>query len=235
MTTGREVIDVLERYTELDWSKAPHLSSEQQWTYPPAIVFRFHKDRMDADALEKTMSVFHAVISSFHGNVKWTLTYPRQRNWLLIPTRLWDLETSGNFQGEVESKISLSKTDPQFGVDANMDLAKIAEQLAKALESAQVPERDEQLEAHVKKLMSKSEYRGQIEGCLQRSLSPSETKTVDSLTDLSIAQLNVAKYLIKRSFLACLLYVKTLVPNVPTPDVRRFIHEVLPSMKPWQT
>ncbi|MEQ6340902.1 MAG: hypothetical protein M3A44_04430 [Gammaproteobacteria bacterium] len=123
--TGREIIDVLERFFVLAWFRYGALKSPDQNQYPPIIIWRYDADVMAADDIRLAESAITMAVESFLGNVNWVL-YFSGRNWVLVPKRVKDLEDAGEYRSDTEILTMLAENDPSFGFKANSDLPALA-------------------------------------------------------------------------------------------------------------
>lgn len=129
---GREIIDVLARAADLDWFRYPRTESEESAIYAPVTVWRFTSTHTSNEQSEHVISALRAVLDSFSGNVSWSLTLSG-RNWVLLPTRVKELEDSRQFRTDGELLDYLLREEPGLGPKAHEDLAAIADALAKRL------------------------------------------------------------------------------------------------------
>ncbi|WP_259779842.1 hypothetical protein [Aestuariispira ectoiniformans] len=130
--TGREVIDVLQRYYSLSWYRCRNLSDSSQAKYPPVIVWRYNADEMESDELFLAEKAVQKAVFSYTGEVDWVL-YFTGRNWVLVPKEVKEIEDSGEYRVDMEILIALGEKDPGFGVKENQDLVQLARHIEKCL------------------------------------------------------------------------------------------------------
>ena len=123
--TGREIIDVLERFLVLAWFRYGAVKSSDQNQYPPIVIWRYDTDVMVADDIRLAENAITTAVESFLGNVNWVL-YFSGRNWVLVPKRFKDMEDTGEYRSDTEILTMLAEDDPNFGLKANSDLPALA-------------------------------------------------------------------------------------------------------------
>ena len=129
--TGREVIDVLESVTDLDWFRYARADADGVTTYAPITVWRFKSpDTPPANRLIRSLRV---VLDGFSGKVLWSLKFSG-RNWMLLPKQAQELEDSGRFRTDCELLDHLRAEAPDLGPKALEDLVAIADGLARQLQ-----------------------------------------------------------------------------------------------------
>jgi hypothetical protein len=131
-TTGREIIDVLEKVADLDWFRYTRIGSDGTTTHAPITVWRFTTTDTDNEAAEQIVSALRSVLDGFSGHMSWSLKFTG-RNWVLLPTHVQDLEDSGRFRTDGELLDHLLREDPGLATRAAEDLGVIAHELARSL------------------------------------------------------------------------------------------------------
>ena len=148
MPTGSEFIDVLEKFSTLEWYR---LSTRKGFEVDcPINVWRFDFKKTDPEWADQIIFTLHAVLKDFSGNVDWTLEKPEfsvegrpGRNWVLSPTRLKEMDYSGKFSSFVEARSQLYQDDPSLGPQAYEDLDKISKEFYKRLSTLKCLHEDE--------------------------------------------------------------------------------------------
>jgi hypothetical protein len=130
--TGREVIEVLEKITDLEWFQYARTEPDGTATHVPITVWRFKSVDTAVEPGERVILALRSVLSGFLGNVPWSLKLS-ERNWVLLPTQVKELEDSGQFRTDGELLDHLRREDPGLGRKAHEDLAAIADDLARQL------------------------------------------------------------------------------------------------------
>jgi hypothetical protein len=69
--------------------------------------------------------------------------------------------------------------------------------------------------------------REQIESWVGRALTPRELETVETIERLTPEHLEVARQLCQHQLVACMLYLRAVVPSALTRDLQRFMVDVL--------
>lgn len=110
-----DIIAALAKFGEIEWCSCnmgdslfadyPELSS-----FPPVIVWRY---KTPSPQVAEKLST---VIASFHGITQWSLNTER-KNWVLCPSRVHNRD----------DVVRLKKFDPEYGIQANKDLSKLAD------------------------------------------------------------------------------------------------------------
>lgn len=131
-SAGREIIDVLEKAVEVDWFRCAGFGFDEVASNTVFVVWRF-KIADGADELaNRVVQALRSVLGGFSGNMSWMLKQSG-RNWVLLPTRLQELEESGRFGTDGELLDHLRREEPSFGRKAHEDLSAIADGLAHQL------------------------------------------------------------------------------------------------------
>lgn len=130
--TGREVIDVLEEVIDLDWFRYARAEADSATTHAPITVWRFKSTDAADELPNRVVAALRSVLNGFSGNVPWTLTFS-ERNWVLLPIEVQELEDSGRFRTDGELLDHLRRESPGLGRKAHEDLVAIAEALARQL------------------------------------------------------------------------------------------------------
>jgi hypothetical protein len=133
-TTGREIIDVLERVVDLEWFR--YTRTEGVGPTPvsvPITVWRFNSTDVGAEKVDHVVRTVRSVLASFSGNVRWSFDRSG-RNWVLQPTPVQELEDAGTFRTHGDLLDSLRSQDPKLGPRAHEDLRAIAGELAHQLQ-----------------------------------------------------------------------------------------------------
>ncbi|WP_147305225.1 hypothetical protein [Alkalilimnicola ehrlichii] len=130
--TGRELIDVLEKAAVLEWFRYPRSSLDEGSVTPPVVVWRFDSTKTSVEQIQHVIATIQSVLAAFVGNVAWSLKNTG-RNWVLLPTRVRELEESGQFRTDGEVLDYLRQEDPFFGKEAHHDLVEIAGAVANRL------------------------------------------------------------------------------------------------------
>jgi len=130
--TGREIIDVLERFSVLAWFRYGTLKNVDQNKYPPIIIWRYDVNAMKSEDIKLAEDMITIAAETFRGNVSWVL-YFSGRNWVLLPKRVKDMEDSGEYRNDTEILTMLGENEPSFGLKANEDLAELAKLIEKCL------------------------------------------------------------------------------------------------------
>ena len=126
--TGREIIDVLERFSKLSWFRYSASNDPIQLKYPPVNVWRYDTDLMVNEDIKLVENMICDAVSSFQGNVIWVVFFSG-RNWVLVPKRVKDLEDDGKYSVDTELLTILARDDPDFGLKANDDLPVLAKHI----------------------------------------------------------------------------------------------------------
>lgn len=130
---GKEVIDVIEKITSLDWFRCTGFGFDEVSANTIVVVWRFKS--IDPNELtERIICSLRLVLQQFAGNLSWSLKFTG-RNWVLRPTEVQELEDSERFRTDGELLAHLRSKHPDLGRRACEDLAAIAEELARQLES----------------------------------------------------------------------------------------------------
>lgn len=127
--TGREIIDVLERFFVLEWFRNAVSKVIEEYNYPPIIVWRYAAESMKSEDIKRAEEMVMTAVKTFQGNVAWVL-YFSGKNWVLLPKQVKELEDSGSYRSDSEIITELGESDPDFGVSANNDLPVLAEYIA---------------------------------------------------------------------------------------------------------
>lgn len=131
--TGREVIDVIEKISSLDWFRYPNVDYlEERLKIPPVVVWRFDPSNVNYESAKRVTAIVKDVINRYRGNVDWSFKAV-EKNWVLMPTRIQELEESGQYRTDGEILMHLAKVDPIFGKDAYSDLLVIASEISRRL------------------------------------------------------------------------------------------------------
>ena len=133
--TGKEFIHALERVASLEWYKYHSVKEALQLNYPPIIVWRFDKTSMTEKQLSFVENLVYEVVGRFKAETKWVVSCHRERNWVLCPVLVQQLDDSGEFDTDVKVLIHLAAEKPEFGQQANLDLADLAQELFQAIEN----------------------------------------------------------------------------------------------------
>jgi hypothetical protein len=131
-TTGREIIDVLEKVADLDWFRYTRAGPDGTATHAPITVWRFKKTDSGDEVAGQVASALRSVLDGFSGHMSWSLTFTG-RNWVLQPAHVQDLEGSGRFRTDGELLDHLLREDPGLATKAAEDLEAIAHGLARSL------------------------------------------------------------------------------------------------------
>jgi hypothetical protein len=161
--TGREVMDVMQKFGELAWGKCGGINGiEDNLKYPPVIVWRFKESQ---PGLELTIK---KAVESFKGNVEWEIQFTG-RNWVIAPKRVREFQEQRGYRVDVESLSALANEEPDFGREANEDLPGLAEKIKKIINVTLFLESDDFVAVRVRKLLkdkSLQEMAAQLEKCL---------------------------------------------------------------------
>lgn len=137
---GSEIIDVIQKFAALEWGRCSLVDSSKEIDDIPLSVWRFNFQKTDAQLADQIILTLQSILRDFSSNVNWTFEKPEfsvegrpGRNWVLIPTRLKEMDDSGRFRTDVEARIQLYNDDPSFGSRAYEDLVKIAQTLEERL------------------------------------------------------------------------------------------------------
>ncbi|MCB4363293.1 hypothetical protein KIH07_06070 [Hydrogenophaga taeniospiralis] len=130
--TGREVIDVIEKVIDLEWFRYGRAEADGVTTHVPITVWRFKSAGAADEVANRIINALRFVLNAFSGNVHWTLRFS-ERNWVLLPTQVQELENSGRFRTDGDLMDHLYREDPSLGRKAHEDLAAIADGLARQL------------------------------------------------------------------------------------------------------
>lgn len=131
-STGRELIDVLERVSTVEWFRYTNIDPDSDASIP-VVVWRFG-DATSGDDVKKIVTLLFSVISRSSPDVEWTLSQCGQ-NWVLAPSQVHSLEQSGVFRTDGEVMEFLAKREPGLASRAHNSLLRIAKELEKNLPS----------------------------------------------------------------------------------------------------
>lgn len=127
--TGREIIDILEEFGELDWARWGNINNEEeQLRFPPVIVWRFKTPRTSLDN-----NIVKAV-ETFQGKINWIIFYSG-KNWVLEPERVRLFIAEGNYKVDSQALADMAELEPEIGIAANKELPNLAKHLRKTLRS----------------------------------------------------------------------------------------------------
>ena len=126
--TGREVLNLLESFGEIEWARWGIVDGkEENLKFPPVVVWRYKKRNENLERL-----IIDAV-SSFNGNVQWEMRLST-RNWIITPKRVLQTMDKRRYKRGPEAIVALANEDPEFGEKANEDLPRLAEHIKGAVE-----------------------------------------------------------------------------------------------------
>jgi hypothetical protein len=116
-------IALLQTHVELAWFRIAGPLGDGQPPVPPLVVWRYQRPQ---PALE---GAIRKVVSNFQGRVSWL--YEQQgRNWVLIPSRVAQVQQDRALPTDAAAIRVLSHEDPQFCSSAQSDLADLADEVA---------------------------------------------------------------------------------------------------------
>lgn len=126
------IFDVLNTIAELEQAgRVSRQPAPQKLTEPPVAIFRPRERTPElADKLARW-------IAAWDGPVSWRLvpSFARIRiNWVLAPTRLWDLADARTDGDLGAAQAIMHREDPEFGRAAHADLQGLADHLAACFE-----------------------------------------------------------------------------------------------------
>ncbi|ANJ67312.1 hypothetical protein A9404_07875 [Halothiobacillus diazotrophicus] len=130
--TGREVIDVLERFFVLEWFRVAVSKSTRDYNYPPVMAWRYAVHSMKREDITEAEEKVATAVRAFQGKVDWVVWFSG-KNWVLLPARVKELEDSGLYLSDSEIVAYLGEMDPEFGVRANNDLPMLAKFMSEYL------------------------------------------------------------------------------------------------------
>ncbi|QDD65619.1 hypothetical protein EJD96_16365 [Herbaspirillum seropedicae] len=129
--SGREIIDVLEKYSVLDWYRYPNYVEDSAARRSATVVWRFDAQRTNSERITLIESAIRSALSSAV-NVEWDLRY-NGRNWILAPEVFVQLELTGKFKKESEVCEKIIRDFPSFFSLAFDDLPLIANAVEEAM------------------------------------------------------------------------------------------------------
>jgi hypothetical protein len=135
---GRDVINVLESFGEIEWgSGGIVIRDDSDWRYPPVVMWRYKNEDERRDQL-----IVDAV-NTFNGSIQWA-SYFRDRkrlsgrNWSIVPKRLKEFleEIKDNpsiieAAGALDAEGAFAATEPEVGKAANREIPQLAEHIKK--------------------------------------------------------------------------------------------------------
>ncbi len=123
---------MIEKYASLDWYRYPKVISDERLRIPPVVVWRFDPNRSNDELIRRIITVIRDVINSHQGNVSWAFEI-MGKNWVVSPSRIQELEDSGQYRTDGEALLHLANPDPKFGMDAHAELLAIANEISRRL------------------------------------------------------------------------------------------------------
>lgn len=127
-TTGREIIDILEKISELEWYRYKTLNDPKQHIYPPIIVWRFK----ESSKIEDLKNAIKKAVDCFQGNVEWVFK-TTSKNFVLIPSMIEEMTNSGKYRTDTQIVSFLAENDPEYGKLANSDVPNLAKHIERFL------------------------------------------------------------------------------------------------------
>jgi hypothetical protein len=123
---GRNIIDVLELFGEIDWYRyRPIINKNQDLKNPHLSVWRYKEKK---PAIED--AIVNAV-NSFQGEVEWVIEFSG-RNWSIIPKVVNKfIQEHNEFRTDSEAMAAFADKSPEVGEMANKDLPDLAEHIKK--------------------------------------------------------------------------------------------------------
>lgn len=127
-TTGAELIDILERIAVLEWYGYSRYERGGKKPTSAGVVWRFDSNRTNNEQVIQIIEMIRSALIDA-ANIEWGLKYTG-RNWVLAPTKIFQLEESGEFKNDGEVDSYIVKNDPDFFTKAHEDLIKISNAVA---------------------------------------------------------------------------------------------------------
>lgn len=125
--TGREIIDILEQFSKLEWARWGNIrDDEEQLNFPPVMVWRFKEPK---EILERKIV---EAVENFEGNIKWKI-FQSDKNWVLEPERVRTFIEEGNYRVDSHAFADMAKLEPEIGKAANEELPRLAEHIRNVL------------------------------------------------------------------------------------------------------
>jgi hypothetical protein len=124
-----DIMQVLEELGEFGWAmRRPSAEkTAQALAYPPIISWRYKEPTATkAEVLARALAIFQ-------GTIPWKFS-TEHRNWVLMPARIAEYAQSHNLLGDLQAAEELRRNDPDFGVRANAELARLAEHIQRQLD-----------------------------------------------------------------------------------------------------
>ena len=137
--TGREIIDTLEEFSELEWYRYSIADEAGHLGKPPVVVWRFSVAADDKNS--SIMEIFKSILEEVDSLIEWSLRFTG-RNWVLIPNIMKDLMDKGEFDGDQQVLDYLVENYPDLSEMALNDLKNIADAVSSKLTHRGIPRRN---------------------------------------------------------------------------------------------
>jgi hypothetical protein len=122
--SGREVIDVLEKFVQLEWYRFTRVGHGGMNTIP-ITVWRF-ANPPEVMGHEEVIQLLREGLVEVATNIPWTIKLSG-RNWVLLPTCVHELENSGLFRTDGEIHDFLGANEPGLFEEACKDFAELSQ------------------------------------------------------------------------------------------------------------
>lgn len=110
------IISILERCGKVEWARIVAGPTREGRPSPPLIVWRWQ-----IQAGEKRDAEFRNAVESFRGRIDWILDHSG-RNWVLIPRRLSQMLSTGDWRTDSELVLYISENESTFAQESMDDL-----------------------------------------------------------------------------------------------------------------
>lgn len=135
---SREIINVLEKYFDLEWYRYSVFDPEKECLFPPVVVWRYKEKGQDENGCIKGFIL--RCLHDFCGDVDWVL-YAHGQNWVLLPKKIKELEDSGKYLGNDDLFYAVLEKDPVFLEKSCADFLKLATCLEEQFQLSDFPKK----------------------------------------------------------------------------------------------